>query len=149
MDTITKEAALANLRKAAEWIAEQEGCRAKPPEAAMLAQGIVLGCRELLGQACADWQGWTGRKPDRMRRLRQVKRQFPIKAGNRVIRDLIGFTAGAIEAAGWRSEYQTEHLPVWRQSRTLTEEHKRKIAAGRKRAQERRQEALRRRLEAG
>ena len=146
MNVLTRESALANLRKASDWIAKQEGRRTQPPEDRMLAQNVVLGCRELLGQACADWRGWVFRKPGRLERLRQVKRKYTTKAGNRTVRDLIAFAEGALQAVTWRDKFETVHLPVWKQSRTLTEDHKAKIAAGRKRAHKARQQAIEARL---
>ena len=93
-----------------------------------------------------DWRGWVFRKPGRLERLRQVKRKYTTKAGNRTVRDLIAFAEGALQAVTWRDEFETVHLPVWKQSRTLTEDHKAKIAAGRKRAHKARQQAIEARL---
>lgn len=118
-----------NLR----WIESHDRDKSNP-ENDWRAQDIMIGSAEILGQCHQTMAGWIDEKPYRRPVLGRIQQSWPTRDGKRTLRDLIRWTEAAVEAATWVDAFWVGALPMSKEPRRLSAEHKLALRAGRDKA---------------
>ncbi len=126
---------LKSLRDNLKWLDAHRRVKGNPDDG-WRSQDIVVGCSEILRQCNQTLAGWIDRKSYRRAVLRRIQRSWATREGKRTLRDLIEWTARAVEAATWVKSFWVGALPTGREPRRITKAHSQALQAGRKRSRD-------------